>query len=293
MPEGGTIPLARSGSGRGPARGRPDLRPARPRGALRRDGQRRHRRRGPRRGRQRHARRPRRLAARPRLAAPGRDLASPARSPGSSPAAPRVARGLRGGARRRRRRRSSSRRARSVGAIAAHDAELAEAIELLRPARGPAPAHRAARRPAARRGRGGRAASCAPPPGRSPKRCPQVNRLLALGRRDPHRDRTGSPRRSTRCSPPRRRCSPPCARRSPRSSRCSARCAGSSTPSPRTRRTSSSPARGSSPRPSNSIPVGQTAPGNPALRFAPVLTCHRARDPYPEPGETLEHSEPC
>ncbi len=43
----------------------------------------------------------------------------------------------------------------------------------------------------------------------------------------------------------------------------------------------------------NSIPVGQTAPGNPALRFAPVLTCHRARDPYPEPGETLEHSQPC
>ena len=44
---------------------------------------------------------------------------------------------------------------------------------------------------------------------------------------------------------------------------------------------------------SNSIPVGQTAPGNPALRFAPVLTCHRARDPFPEPGETLEHSQPC
>lgn len=43
----------------------------------------------------------------------------------------------------------------------------------------------------------------------------------------------------------------------------------------------------------NSIPVGQTAPGNPALRFAPVLTCHRARDPYPDPGETLEHSQPC
>jgi ABC-type transporter Mla subunit MlaD len=43
----------------------------------------------------------------------------------------------------------------------------------------------------------------------------------------------------------------------------------------------------------NSIPVGQTAPGSPALRFAPVLTCHRARDPYPDPGETLEHSQPC
>ena len=43
----------------------------------------------------------------------------------------------------------------------------------------------------------------------------------------------------------------------------------------------------------NSIPVGQTAPGNPALRFVPVLTCHRARDPYPEPGETLGHSQPC
>jgi ABC-type transporter Mla subunit MlaD len=43
----------------------------------------------------------------------------------------------------------------------------------------------------------------------------------------------------------------------------------------------------------NSIPFGQTAPGNPALRFAPVLTCHRARDPYPKPGATLEHSQPC
>lgn len=43
----------------------------------------------------------------------------------------------------------------------------------------------------------------------------------------------------------------------------------------------------------NSIPVGQTARGNPALRFAPVLTCHRGRDPYPEPGETREHSQPC
>lgn len=43
----------------------------------------------------------------------------------------------------------------------------------------------------------------------------------------------------------------------------------------------------------NSIDVGQTAPGNPALRFVPVLTCHRAREPYPAPGETLEHSKPC
>ncbi len=44
---------------------------------------------------------------------------------------------------------------------------------------------------------------------------------------------------------------------------------------------------------SNSIPEGQTAAGNPALRFAPIFTCHRARDPYPEPGEPLEHSQPC
>jgi ABC-type transporter Mla subunit MlaD len=43
----------------------------------------------------------------------------------------------------------------------------------------------------------------------------------------------------------------------------------------------------------NSIAGGKTAPGNPALRFTPVLTCHRARDPYPEPGETLGHSEAC
>jgi hypothetical protein len=43
----------------------------------------------------------------------------------------------------------------------------------------------------------------------------------------------------------------------------------------------------------NSIPVGQTAPNNPALRFAPVFTCHQARDPYPKPGEPLEHSQSC
>jgi virulence factor Mce-like protein len=43
----------------------------------------------------------------------------------------------------------------------------------------------------------------------------------------------------------------------------------------------------------NSIPVGATAAGNPALRFTPILTCHEAREPYPEPGETMEHSRPC
>jgi ABC-type transporter Mla subunit MlaD len=44
---------------------------------------------------------------------------------------------------------------------------------------------------------------------------------------------------------------------------------------------------------SNSVPEGQTAAGNPALRFAPIFTCHRAREPYPEPGEPLEHSQSC
>lgn len=39
--------------------------------------------------------------------------------------------------------------------------------------------------------------------------------------------------------------------------------------------------------------AGPTAGGNVALRFAPVLTCARARDPYPEPGETLTHSQRC
>lgn len=43
----------------------------------------------------------------------------------------------------------------------------------------------------------------------------------------------------------------------------------------------------------NSYPEGATAAGNPALRFSPVLTCHTARDPYPEPGETLTHSKSC
>jgi ABC-type transporter Mla subunit MlaD len=43
----------------------------------------------------------------------------------------------------------------------------------------------------------------------------------------------------------------------------------------------------------NSIPGGATAAGNPALRFTPIFTCHRARDPYPDPGQTLHHSEAC
>jgi virulence factor Mce-like protein len=38
---------------------------------------------------------------------------------------------------------------------------------------------------------------------------------------------------------------------------------------------------------------GQTAPGANALRFAPILTCHRAREPYPAPGTTEGHSQPC
>jgi hypothetical protein len=44
---------------------------------------------------------------------------------------------------------------------------------------------------------------------------------------------------------------------------------------------------------STPVDIGKSAAGAIALRFAPILTCHRARDPYPEPGETLEHSEAC
>ncbi len=44
---------------------------------------------------------------------------------------------------------------------------------------------------------------------------------------------------------------------------------------------------------STPVDVGQSAAGSIALRFAPVLTCHKARDPYPKPGETLEHSQRC
>ncbi len=39
--------------------------------------------------------------------------------------------------------------------------------------------------------------------------------------------------------------------------------------------------------------AGQTAPGNPALRFAPVLTCTGGRDPYPKPNTTRSHSKSC
>jgi phospholipid/cholesterol/gamma-HCH transport system substrate-binding protein len=41
---------------------------------------------------------------------------------------------------------------------------------------------------------------------------------------------------------------------------------------------------------STRFPQGQTAPGNPALRFAPVFTPHTCREPYPEPGESRELS---
>jgi phospholipid/cholesterol/gamma-HCH transport system substrate-binding protein len=37
---------------------------------------------------------------------------------------------------------------------------------------------------------------------------------------------------------------------------------------------------------------GATASGNPALRFAPVLDCHRSRDPYPAPGQALHDKAP-
>lgn len=37
---------------------------------------------------------------------------------------------------------------------------------------------------------------------------------------------------------------------------------------------------------------GQTAGGNPALRFSASFGPHSCRDPFPEPGETLEHSCP-
>jgi ABC-type transporter Mla subunit MlaD len=40
-------------------------------------------------------------------------------------------------------------------------------------------------------------------------------------------------------------------------------------------------------------PEGATAPDTSALRFTPVLTCHKPRHPYPGPGETREHSQSC
>lgn len=39
-------------------------------------------------------------------------------------------------------------------------------------------------------------------------------------------------------------------------------------------------------------PDGQ-APGARAVRFAPVFTCARARDPYPAPGAALDQEQPC
>jgi ABC-type transporter Mla subunit MlaD len=39
--------------------------------------------------------------------------------------------------------------------------------------------------------------------------------------------------------------------------------------------------------------AGQTAPNNPALRFAPVFTCAGGRDPFPAPNTTRQHSQAC
>lgn len=39
-------------------------------------------------------------------------------------------------------------------------------------------------------------------------------------------------------------------------------------------------------------PDGATAPNNPALRFAPILGCHRGRDPYPAPGQSVRDQAP-
>ena len=40
-------------------------------------------------------------------------------------------------------------------------------------------------------------------------------------------------------------------------------------------------------------PEGNTAPGQPALRFVPVLTCHKHRNPYPAPGKAAADRETC
>lgn len=39
--------------------------------------------------------------------------------------------------------------------------------------------------------------------------------------------------------------------------------------------------------------AGQTTPNNPALRFAPILTCSGGREPYPAPNTTRSHSQSC
>ena len=40
-------------------------------------------------------------------------------------------------------------------------------------------------------------------------------------------------------------------------------------------------------------PEGHTAGGQPALRFGPVFTCHRNRNPYPQPGTAAADRESC
>jgi ABC-type transporter Mla subunit MlaD len=40
-------------------------------------------------------------------------------------------------------------------------------------------------------------------------------------------------------------------------------------------------------------PEGQSHPNNPALRFVTVLGCHTNRDPFPDPGEALTQNQAC
>ena len=291
MPEGGTIPLARSGSGRRPARGRAALRREDPRRALATRSP------APAPGSPGAAR----TSTRPsptsalRLPTSARRLQAAVSRPGAIAAI--VARrgshraGLRGSPPRRRRRADRLGQRPSSARSPRTRPSSAEAVELLRPFEdelvatapladaGAAPTRRTAVAAAARR----REALA--------KALPEINRVLALG--DQIRSETGAAHRGDQPGARGRGAGDrtACTRPSPRSTRCSARCGRLVDGVAPVRRRHRPPAtghrRGDEQRRSTSARRAREAS---ALRFAPVLTCHKARDPYPEPGETLEHS---
>ncbi len=179
----------------------------------------------------------------------------------------------------------------AVGAIAAHESELAQAVELLAPAQDELA--RAAPLADPVLVEGAAAARELRPAARAlADALPQVNRLLASG--DEIRTETG--RLTAQINPVLAAAAPVLAALRPTVASIKPLLGPLrrvvDTVAPYTADIQLA-GKGIVSATNNSIPVGHTASGNPALRFAPVLTCHRARDPYPGPGETLEHSEPC
>ena len=177
------------------------------------------------------------------------------------------------------------------GAVAAQDDELGQSIELLRPFEdqllATAPPANSLLRDAS-----GLASNLQRPTAKLVAGLPQLNELLGVG--DPLRLETG--RLGHLIVPPLQLAAPQlyelyttAAGLEPLSRPLSAVAAQLS---PYTDEISAA-SRGVVSATSVRYPQGQTAPNNSALRFIPVLSCHHARDPYPEPGESVNQGALC